>query len=355
MTATTPRSPMKPAAIRRRAYGLMRQCWLTLLIAAVLMCLFSWIGSAVEAHGEKLALQAYNAHMETFYAENEAPTEEAVNALNNHIAAFMAGEDAGEWTEEIEYASRYEDKEWFAKYDAEDLYDDTLRPWTLAGNAIDLIDLIFSCIIAVRLCRGLLTALRGGECTPHCLLSGRERIPTAAWLSIKMSLRVFGWTLIPLVLSLLLYNWFGSIGELIGLILTLLVSYWAEMHYSLAEVHLADDQDSVRTATDCLRFAVDDMDQFTIRAMLRTVWPIYVLTVVSVLFAAIAAFVPAFSIPADMISALLLLASLTLKYACYVCVYDEMRQRDIAARDAIPANEGLARARALAAGESPAE
>lgn len=355
MTTTESRSPMKPAAIRRRAYALMRQCRLTLLIAGVLMCLFSWVGSAVEAHGEKLALQAYNAHMEAFYTENEAPTQEAINALNSHMAAYMAGKDAGEWTDEIEYASRYEDKEWVAKYDAEDLYDAALRPWTLARNAIDLIDLIFSCIVAVRLCRGLLTSLRGGECTPHCLLSGWERISTAAWLSIKMSLRVLGWTLIPLVLSLLLYIWFGSIGELIGLILTLLVAYWAELHYSLAEVHLADDQDGGRIATDCLRFAVDDMDLFTIRAMLRTIWPIYVLIVVSVLFAAIAAFVPALSIPADMISASLLLVSLVLKYTCYVCVYDEMRQRDIAARDAIPANEGLARARALATEESPTE
>lgn len=352
MTTTVSRSPMKPADIRRRAYGLMRQCWLTLLIAAVLMCLFSWAKDAVEAHGKELALQAYNAHMEAFYAETEAPTKEAVSALNNHLAAFMAGEDDGEWTDEIEYASRYEDKEWVAKYDANELYEDIFTPWKLAGYAIDVIDLIFSCIVAVRLCRGLLAALRGGECTPHCLLSGWERIPTAAWLSIKMILRIFGWILIPLILSLLLYNWFGSIGELIGLVLMWLVAIWAELHYALAEVHLADDQDGICTATDCLRYSVDDMDQFTVRAMLRTVWPIYVSLVVSILFIGIAAFVPALSIPADIIINLLLLLSLSLKYACYVCVYDEMRQRDQAAKDAIPATEGLSRARALAAGES---
>ena len=40
---------------------------------------------------------------------------------------------------------------------------------------------------------------------------------------------------------------------------------------------------------------------------------------------------------------------LSLQYSCFVCIYDEIRQRIRAAEEAVPDNEGLARARALAA------
>ena len=349
------RIPLKPVDIRRRALALIRQCWLTLLIAAVLMSLFTWIGSAVEGHGEKLALEVYNAHMATFYAENEPPTTEASAALDASRSAFLSGQEAPEWTNEIEYASLYETREWLAQHDAKDLYDAAFRPWEWLGHGIDLLDLLFSCIIAVGLCQGLLSALRGGDCMPHCLLSGWSRTSTACGLTVQMTLRILGWGLIPVILGLFLVNLFGRIGELISIVLILLVAIWAELHYALAEVHLADDQDGTRSAADCLRYSVDDMDLFTVRSLLRTIWPVYTVLAVNSLLAAAVVFVPVLDIPAVLFSIISSLFIVALRYACYVCVYDELRQRAIAAETAVPANEGLARARALAAGKSAEE
>ena len=139
------RPHMKPRDIRRRAYTLMKQCWLTLLIASVLLCLFTWVGNAVEAHGERLATEAYKT---AYYA---------------HLAEHHAGDDF--------------DTSWVAVYRAEDAYDDAFTPWEWLGYGIDLIGLLFQCVIAIRLCRGLLSALRGGECTPHCLLARSAKEP----------------------------------------------------------------------------------------------------------------------------------------------------------------------------------
>lgn len=350
MSETT-RTPLKPVEIRRRALALMKQCWLTLLIAAVLMSLFTWIGSTVESHGEKLALEVYNAHMATFYADNEPPTEEASAALD----AMLAGQGRPEWTNEIEYASLYDTREWLAQHDASDLYDDAYRPWEWLGHGIDLLDLLFSCIIAVGLCQGLLSALRTGECTLHCLLSGWSHASTACWMAIQTSLRVIGWSLLPLIISATISALFGGWATIVSSLLMMLVAIWASLHYALAEVHLADCPDRSFTASDCLRYAVDDADAFGIWQMCRVLWPLAVIFAADVAMMIAAIFVPALTIPAAVFSIISSLFIIALKYTCYVCVYDEMRQQTIAAEAAVPANEGLARARALAAGKSAEE
>lgn len=351
----TARTLLKPIEIRRRAYALMKQCWLTLLIAAVLMSLFTWIGSAVESHGEKLALEVYNAHMATFYAENEPPTTEAVAALDASRSAFLSGQEAPEWTDDIEYASLYETREWLAQYDAKDLYDAAFRPWEWLGHGIDLLDLLFSCIIAVGLCRGLLNVLRGEECTPHCLLSGWSRTSTACWMTIQTTLRILGWSLLPLIIFATISALFGGWASIVSSLLMMLVAIWASLHYALAEVHLADCPDRSFTASDCLRYAVDDADAFGIWQMCRVLWPLAIIFAADVAMMIAAIFVPALSIPFEIFTAANDLLFIFLRYTCYVCIYDEMRQRAIAAEAAVPANEGLARARALAAGKSAEE
>lgn len=318
------RVPMKPRDIRRRAYSLMRQCWTTLLIAAVLMSLFGWVESAVEAHGKRLAQQAYDARKDAFIAENPPPE--------------------GKEDSEVWFSSR----EWLADYEAEQAYDDAYAPWEWLGYGIDLIDLLFSCVIAVRLSRGLLTALRGGECTPNCLLSGWERTSTACWLTIQKELRILGWALLPLLFHLALDIFFGVYAGRVSTLLMLLVAVWARLHYALAEVHLADDPYGSRTASDCLRLAVDDADAFTIRAMCGVLWPVVIpyCTIIAAGGLAIFGLVPsALMYIADALSSLPIAIFLT---PCYVCIYDEIRQRIRAAEEAIPPNEGLARARALA-------
>jgi len=345
------RTSLKPRDIRRRALALIKQCWLTLLIAAVLMNLFTWIGSAVESHGEKLALEVYNAHMATFYAENEPPTKEAAAALN----AMLAGQGVPEWTAEIEYASLYDTREWLAQHDASDLYDAAFRPWEWLGHGIDLLDLLFSCIIAVGLCQGLLSALRGGDCTPHCLLSGWSRTSTACWMAIQTTLRILGWSLLPLIISATISALFGGWATIVSSLLMMLVAIWASLHYALAEVHLADCPDRSFTASDCLRYAVDDADAFGVWQMCRVLWPLAIIFAADVAMMIAAIFIPALSIPFEVFTAASDLLVIFLRYTCYVCIYDEMRQRAIAAEAAVPANEGLARAQALAAGKSAEE
>lgn len=351
------RTPVKPRDIRRRAYSLIRQCWLTMLIAAVLMSLFDWVSIAVESHGEKLALQAYNAYMEAFHAENPAPSEDEIQKNNAHMDAFSAFMDGDasaldDVPEPSADTTHYFLKKYAAQNDAYSLYEKAFAPWEWAARGIDLIDLLFSCIIAVRLCCGLLAALRVGECTPRCLLSGWTRTSTACWMAIQTTLRILGWSLLPLIISATLSYFFGGWASVISELLMLLVAVWASLHYALAEVHLADDPDGARTASDCLRLAVDDADAFGIWQMCKTLWPLAILFAVEVVFWLAAELVPALSIPANLLAVLTSLLFLFLQYACYVCIYDEMRQRALAAAAAVPETEGLARARALAQEES---
>lgn len=339
------RAPLKPRDIRRRAYSLMRQCWLTMLIAAVLMSLFDWAGAAVEAHGDRLGMNAYHARMETFYAENEPPTDAAAAALD----AMLAGQGSPEWTDDVEYASLYDTRKWLAQYDASEQYNAAFRPWDWLAGGIDLIGTMFSCIIAIGLCHGLLNALRSGESTPHCLVLGWPRLGTACWLSIQTTLRLLAWGLLPLLVSLSLAYVFGDWGEFLGRCLILAVSVWVNLYYALAVVHLADDPDGCRTARECLRLAVDDSDAFGIWQMCKVLWPMALPFAFHVTVSTAAAFVPVLVIPVLVLQVLCSLLILAVKYACFVCIYDEIRQRIRAAEEALPANEGLARARALAA------
>lgn len=314
------RAPMKPRDIRRRAYVLMKQCWLTLLIAAVLMHLFQWTKDAVDAHGERLATEAYK------------------NAMAAHLAEHHAGDEF--------------DTSWVAIYRAEEAYDEAFAPWEWLGYGIDLLDLLFSGIIAVGLCHGLLNTLRAGESTPHCLLLGWERTSTACWMAVQTTLRVIGWSLLPLIISATISALFGGWATIVSTVLMLLVALWATLHYALAPMHLADDPDNSRTASDCLRLAVDDADAFGIWQMCRVLWPLAVIFAVNIALAVAAVYAPVLTIPAGIIDIAAGLFSTAMMEACLVCIYDEMRQQAIAAQEAIPATEGLARARALANSES---
>ena len=318
-----PRTSMSTAELRRRAYALIKQCWKTLLIAAVLMHLFSWVESAVKAYGDHAGRQAYDAHMAAFIAENPPPEDEEAR---------------------IEWA--YFDA-WLAQREAEDLYNGLYRPYEVAANAISFANMLLSTIIAVRLCRGLLTALRGGECTPHILLSGWARTSTTCWLAIQITLRICGWSLLPMIVPILLLGALGDWATLVSMALVLLVAGWASLHYALSRFHLADDTSGLRTASMCLRFAVDDADAFGLWNMCKVLLPAIGLLLLSIAMTIIGILVPAVSVPAAILVALADLLCLSMKYACYACIYDEMRQRIRAAEEAIPSNEGLARARAL--------
>ena len=312
------RTPVKPRDVRRRAYALMRRCWLTLLIAAVLMSLFSWAGSAVEAQGKRLAQEAAAAARDAYLAEHPLTDDYADSIM------------------------------WMADFRAEEAYDDAFRPWNWAAEGLDLIGGMFSCVIAVGLYHGLLSALRGGECTPHSLLLGRPRAGTACWLCLQQSLRIFGWMLLPLPFTALISLIFSTYADFIARLLMLLIGLWATLHYALAEVHLADDPYESCTAREALRQAVNDADAFGVWQMFKVLWPTVVLFAVDVGVQVVAEYVPALAIPAQIFDLICDLFMLSLQYSCFVCIYDEMRQRIRAAEEAVPDNEGLARVRALA-------
>lgn len=319
------RTPMKPRAVRRRAYALMRQCWKTLLLAAALMCLFGWVSNAVEAYGEHLAQQSASAARAAYMAEHPVPEDKV---------------DDEEWAYHYEY---------MASILADEAYDDAYRPWKWAIGGLDLVDLLFCCVIAVRLSNGLLNALRGEECTPHCLRSGWAHTATACWLTVQRELRVRFWALLPLIFLFALDIFFGVYAGTVSNLVLLAVAIWAKVHYALAEVHLADDPS--RTATDCLHLAVDDADAFTFRAMCGVLWPVVIPSGIAIIFGSLEIFglVPtALALVADALCGLLTALFLT---PCCVCIYDEIRQRIRAAEEAVPATEGLVRARALAAND----
>lgn len=321
------RAHMKPRDIRSRACSLMRQCWKTLLIAAVLMCLFGWASIAVEARGKHLAQQASDTARAAFMAEHPVPEDK---------------ENSDEW------AFHYE---WMANHNAEKAYNETYRPWKWAVGGLDLIGLLFSCVIAVRLSRGLLNALRGEECTPQCLRSGWARTSTVCWLAVQRELRIGLWALLPLIFHFALDIFFGVYAGTVSTLLILLVAIWAGMHYALAEMHLADDPYSTMTASDALRLAVDDADAFTIRAMCGVLWPVVIPYGVIIVVGCLAIFGMAPVLLASIVDALCSLLITLFLTPCYVCIYDEIRQRIRAAEEAVPPTEGLARARALAAND----
>lgn len=313
------RTPMKPRDIRRRAYALMRQCWLTLLIAAVLMSSVGWASNAVEAYGERLAQEAAAAASDAYLAEHPLTDDYADSIM------------------------------WMADFRAEEAYDDAFRPWDLLTEGIDLIGALFSCVIALGLYHGLLTHLRGGECTPHSLLLGRPRAGTACWLALQRALRIFGWMLLPLPFGVLISIFFSTYADYVARLLMLLIGLWATLHYALAEIHLADDPYESCTAREALRQAVDDADAFGIWQMCKVLWPQAVLFAVDIGVLVVAEYAPSLNVPAQIFDLICDLFMLSLQYSCFVCIYDEMRQRIRAAEEAVPDNEGLARARALTA------
>ena len=313
------RTPMKPQDIRRRAYALMRRCWLTLLIAAVLMSSVGWVSSAVGAYGEGLAQEAAAAASDAYLAEHPL-TDDYADSITR-----------------------------MANRRAEEAYEDAYSPWELFTSVIKLIGGMFSCVIAVGLYHGLLSALRGGECTLHSLLLGRPRAGTACWLALQRRLRIFGWMLLPLPFTVLISLIFSTYADFVARLLMLLIGIWATLHYALAEIHLANDPYESCTAREALRQAVDDADAFGVWQMCKVLWPQAVLFAADIAVLVVAEYAPALTIPAQIFDLICDLFMLSLQYSCFVCIYDEMRQRIRAAEEAVPDDEGLARARALAA------
>ncbi len=317
---------LKPADFRRQAFSLIRQSWKLLLVAILLMSVIGWAGQSLEHYGETIAQQAYDAHMEAFYAENPRPEDE---------------DEAIVWA--------YFD-EWLAQRDAEKLYDKAFLPWKIGGYAIDLLDMLVTAMLLVGLYTGLLMQRRTGECSLHCLRIGFSRWKTAAWLSIRVNVSILGWGLLAFIPCAILANALGDVGEILTLVILLLVQLWAQCHYALTYVHMAEDPENQLTTTAYIDSAVEDMNFFTVRGLLRTAWPAYALLTVQLILGVAGAVLPMLAIPVNIFTLVGNFLTPMLLHTSYVCIYDELR----AVRQAQEA-PGAARARALASGDEYTE
>lgn len=297
----TARTPLKPRDIRHRAYSLMRQCWLTLLIAAVLMSLFGWVSDVIQHHGDALGQLVYDAHMEAFYAENPPPEDRTDYAV---------------WAYFDEY---------FAMNEAKTLYSKASLLWELGAHAIDLVGDLFSAILIVGLYAGLLGHLRGGTCSPAQLFSKRRCWKTIVWLDIRIVFNILGWGLLFLLPAIMLGNMLGTFGELAGIATLMWVLIWATLRYTLVFPHMADDPNGQLTTSACLDAGVQDMRFFTVWGLIRTLWPVYLIAVVDVVLNVAVNYTAWLTIPAAFFAAAAGIFTKMVAHACYVCIYNELR------------------------------
>ena len=299
------------------ALELARKCWLPLLVAIVLLFLPTIAVTIVSWHGADVA----TASQEAFLAEHAPDTDDL---LTLQIAQKAAGKAA----------------------------DEAYQPYRYVCLGIRLLGWIYTPWLTIGLFKGLLTALRGGTCTLRCLISARNRWKTALWLFILTNLCTGAANIAGTLLTSGLTVVLSIIGAIIGAIAYVILMYWVELHLLLTESHLADDTDEVLSATDCIRYSWQDMKNYSLFAALCVLWPL-ILTVE--VFPFILKFVPSAPV-LDVVWLVMQMACFALIYAACAGIYDEIRRAPDASAADGASPDGLARARALAAGEEyPAE
>lgn len=230
---------------------------------------------------------------------------------------------------------------------ADDAYTEAYEPYKIASTCVKLISWLYTPWLTIGLIRGLLSCLRGGECTVRSLLSARKRWKTALWLAVLTGLcsaaTAFAGTILMAGLSAVL----GIIGAIVSLIVFVIGMYWVELHLLLTECHLADDTEEIYTATDCIRYSWQDMKEYGLFPALCILWPVYLVTEALPL---VLGFFPALPV-LDVVSLLLQMVCTGLIYAACAGIYVEIRRGPEAAASSGAYSDGLARARALAAGE----
>lgn len=211
-----------------------------------------------------------------------------------------------------------------------------------------LLTLLLTPVFTLGLYKALLGQLRGKGCTARCLLSGFKRWKTAIALDFLTGLRVLGYMILG-GLAVLLLRFIPILGPLVGALGYMVLIYWATLRYLLGPAHLADDADHLCSATDCLDYSVADANNFGVTSLLNVVWPMYIPSILSSLLMELFSASPACTILAGLLTGV----STILQVACCAAVYAYLRQVNLTEDEAIPA--GLARARALAAGEEYTE
>lgn len=313
MTDTTSRFSSNDTFTFWHALELVKKCFLPILIVVVLAALPKAAAMMIQWHGQAVASSA-----------REAALEEHLQDAKDYF-----GERAAEDLADIAYTEAYD-------------------PYKIGATCVKLVSFLYVPFLTVGLFKGLLSYLRGGECTVRSLLSARKRWKTALWLAILTGLCNTAAALAGSVLMAGLSAVLGIIGAIIGLIVFVIVIYWVNLHLLLTECHLADDAEAIYTATDCIRYSWQDMKEYGLFPALCILWPVYLVTEAFPLVLKILPAMPAL----DVVSLLLQMLCSALLYAACAGIYVEIRRDPEATVSNGASSDGLARARALAADES---
>lgn len=192
-----------------------------------------------------------------------------------------------------------------------------------------LVVYMLSGLLMTGLYQGLLTALRGGECTPRTLLAGFSQWGRVLALEGALLLRCLGWMLLLLLpttfLSVLLAEALALPEDALvypALIVVLFALFCITMRYMYAMVHLADLKSRIVTASDCIRASVADVRAVGFWRTLWIHWPLLLGYALQVgLNSSLAHLSPAMESMCDVLSNLLSLAYTSLGPALLVSLY----------------------------------
>ena len=325
---TNARPAFPAAGIRSRAFALIRRCWKPLLIAALIMSMFSLISTVLAYHGDQVAAAATNAAVAEFLAD--APAEEGTT---EYI----------EWLYFNEYA--LEDA-------AEEAAERALLPWQAATAGVEILGWIVSTFVMLGLNRGLLKAMRNGECTIADLLGGRHGYRRALWTDVVMFLRVFGWTLLAMIPLVILAAVLRGVGLVLCMIGLIVFAIWITLRYMLVDLHIADDAEGTLSASDYIRSSVEDAKYFSAFRMIGVLWPFWLLGLAFALPSILANTIPVMETVALVIATPANVVLGMISPALVVCIYEAIRYEQNAP---VHESDGATRAKALAAVEDASD
>lgn len=213
------------------------------------------------------------------------------------------------------------------------------RGLQLISLGVQFVGLLATPWLMLGLYKGMLAESRGGKMTVKHVFSGLPRWKTALFVDVQIMLRTLGWLLLG-QLGLALLSYIPVFGPIAGLIGYTALMFYAAQRYTLAQLHLADDEGYL-SATDCITYSVTDVKNFGLLELLSVLWvPIVINVALSVVLGFFGGVVPV---------VIKCLAGTVIEgwsMSCHVMVYLWLR-----AQVRSEPTEGEQRAKALALGQ----
>ncbi len=234
---------MLETTLRRRAFALLRRCFLPILIATLLAAAVDLASTWVGYIGEQKAAESV-AHLH--------PGPEPTSTREDDPSAWV----------DYRIASGYEHK----------ALESDQRKWSLIANGVGLLNLFLAPVVLLGLNRALLAAQRAEECrVSHLFAMMRPDAIRAILLELQSLLRGLGYMLIWLVVQFFLTASMQAVGSIISTIVLIPLAIWLEYRYRLAPLHLAEDASQPIKA--CIQRSIADVQVFSVMGMLFTIWP----------------------------------------------------------------------------------